>query len=182
MNNKKVLLIAGIFVAFIQLYFPASMITEHELTLKKGKEFRFKTAPVDPYDYFRGKYITLNYPSFRVPVVNMEELKDGQEVYAILKKDSAGFAAITAISLKKPGDNTDFVKAQIYLPYNEEKYVNVYIPFTRFYTEELKAVEAERLYNLSAEDSTLLTYAVVMVRNGNGVVKDVRVNEALLVE
>jgi hypothetical protein len=46
----------------------------------------------------------------------------------------------------------------------------------------LKAVEAERLYNLSAGDSTLLTYAVVMVRNGNGVVKDVRVNEASLVE
>src|SRR5690554_461138 len=61
MDNKKFLFIAFILVAIIQLAVPAKMIWDKENVLKSGKEFKFETAPVDPTDPFRGKYIALNY-------------------------------------------------------------------------------------------------------------------------
>jgi hypothetical protein len=49
-------------------------------------------------------------------------------------------------------------------------------PFDRFYMEESKAFDAERLYSETQGDSTKKTYAVVNVRNGNAVLMDVHIN------
>ena len=52
-------LIIGLFlgVSFIQIITPLSMIIKRESVLKNGGQFKFKTAPVDPYDAFRGRYV-----------------------------------------------------------------------------------------------------------------------------
>ena len=50
----------GLLVA-AQLYVPASMILGRENTIKAGKEFQFRVAPIDPNDPLRGKYIRLDY-------------------------------------------------------------------------------------------------------------------------
>ncbi len=48
------LLPAFVLVCLVQLAAPASMIWRHERTLANGLPFKFQTAPVDPYDAFRG--------------------------------------------------------------------------------------------------------------------------------
>lgn len=60
MTNRMML---GIFivVCVAQLLAPVSMIYTHETTLASGKMFKFKTAPVDPADVFRGKYVALRF-------------------------------------------------------------------------------------------------------------------------
>ena len=59
MDKKKILLVLFILVAIVQISFSASMIINREITLKSGKQFKFRTAPVDPYDAFRGRYVAL---------------------------------------------------------------------------------------------------------------------------
>ncbi len=57
--KNKILIAAFFCVALLQIYTPVSMIIARESTLKEGVLFRFKTAPVDPYDAFRGRYVAL---------------------------------------------------------------------------------------------------------------------------
>ncbi|MBA4241981.1 MAG: GDYXXLXY protein, partial [Sphingobacteriaceae bacterium] len=52
MANKKLLLVTFCVVALIQLYVPAKMIFDSEDILTTGKEFKFKTEPIDPNDPF----------------------------------------------------------------------------------------------------------------------------------
>lgn len=54
MTNKKTLLSVFILVAIVQLYVPAKMILDREDILDTGKEYKFKTEPIDPNDPFRG--------------------------------------------------------------------------------------------------------------------------------
>jgi uncharacterized membrane-anchored protein len=48
MNNRKIVLTAFILLVLAQLYVPARMIFNRELIITKGKEFKFRAAPVDP--------------------------------------------------------------------------------------------------------------------------------------
>ncbi len=61
MNTKKLLLVAFILVALAQLYVPTKMILNRENVLANGTDFKFRTAPIDPNDPFRGKYVNLQY-------------------------------------------------------------------------------------------------------------------------
>ena len=57
MKTSKLLIGCFALVAVAQLTVPAWMIVSHERTLLTGKVFKFRTAPVDPYDAFRGRYV-----------------------------------------------------------------------------------------------------------------------------
>ncbi|MBD3630845.1 GDYXXLXY domain-containing protein [Cyclobacterium sp.] len=59
MANKKIVLPVFVLIALLQLYLPAKMILDREDILHKGKEYKFKTQPIDPNDPFRGKFIAL---------------------------------------------------------------------------------------------------------------------------
>lgn len=61
MKNKKILFILFITVVIAQLFIPVKIILNKEDILKTGTAFKFKTAPIDPTDPFRGEYIILNF-------------------------------------------------------------------------------------------------------------------------
>ena len=61
MLNKKWTTISFFILVLVQLAVPSFMILTQEEIQTEGKAFRFKTRPVDPYDLFRGKYITLTF-------------------------------------------------------------------------------------------------------------------------
>ncbi len=177
MNNRKLMLVAFIAVALIQLYIPASMIFGREQILSSGKEFKFRAAPVDPNDPFRGKYLTLNFLSNTVEVRNEKEWTLNESVYVILTTNQAGFAEIKAISKKKPKDTRDFVRAKVgNLIFDDAHKLTIEYPFVRFYMEETKAPLAEIKYNNAVRDSTVVTYALVSVKNGEAVIKDVLID------
>ena len=62
MKPVNILFPLFIVVAVVQIAAPASMILRRERALDRGERFLFRTAPVDPYDAFRGRYVA---PSFR---------------------------------------------------------------------------------------------------------------------
>jgi uncharacterized membrane-anchored protein len=177
MINRKLTLAAFVVVALAQLYVPAAMILEREDILSNGKEFRFRAAPVDPNDPFRGKFITLNYRNNSIVVKSENEWTMNENVYAILSKDRNGFAQIKSISREKPAGTQDFVMAKVgNLIYNDTLQVIIEYPFVRFYMEENRAPRAEIEYNKVLQDSTRVTYALVRIKDGEAVLKDVMID------
>ena len=53
-------------VVTVLVLFPLATIAYNELKLATGDEVRLKTQPVDPIDFFRGRYVTLSYDISRV--------------------------------------------------------------------------------------------------------------------
>jgi len=178
MNSKKIILPAFIIIALVQLYVPASMIFNKEKVLETGAVYKFKTEPIDPNDPFRGKYIILNFERNTFQVENTEDWTRGEYIYVYLTQGSDGFARINSITKEKLTDNQDFIKTKVkYIASDSTNTITVEYPFNRFYMEESKAYEAEVVYRQSQVDTTNLTYALVSIKNGDAVLKDVLINE-----
>lgn len=181
--NRKIILPAFLAVALVQLYVPAKMIWDSENVLRTGTEYKFKTAPVDPNDPFRGKYITLSYEENTVDVENEKDWKTGEKVYVCLTTDTDGFAKIKSASKEKPTDDEDFVTANVrFASGNGSNTLTVAYPFDRYYMEESKALDAERTYRQSQQDTSKVTYALVNIRQGEAVLKDVLIDGVSLRE
>ena len=168
-----------ILVSLAQLYAPAQMIFQRESVLKNGKEFKFKTQPIDPTDPFRGAYIWLNFQenSFKTDTTHI--WRRGQTVFVHLE-DSAGFAKIAGWSTIRP-ESGDYLKATVdyFSHYNNRDSMTIHInyPFDRFYMDEEKSKPAENVYFDSLSDSTKTTYAKVQILKGRAVLKDVMIND-----
>ena len=183
MNNRKFIFIAFIVVAIIQFAVPAKMIWDKENILKSGKEFKFKTAPVDPTDPFRGKYIALNYKENTYFSDTPSTWKEGDNIYVTLKTNAEEFAVIERVSKDKPADDSDFVKATVQsISGLQSNKMTIAYPFNRFYMEESKAYEAEQVYRKSQSTRETSTYALVYIKNGHAVLKDVVIDGVSIVE
>lgn len=165
----------GLFVllALAQLYFPASMIWQQQTTITKGTAYRFETAPVDPNDPFRGKYITLRFEQERYYSDQINTLPNSGKVYVLLGEDENGFAKIEKVQSESPDPNQDYMIAEVRSKYEEQNLLRLKFPFDRYYMEESKAYEAELAHRRARRDSTQLTYALVMVNGGNTALEDV---------
>jgi uncharacterized membrane-anchored protein len=181
--NQKITIPAFILMVLAQLYVPASMIFQKERVITQGTAYKFRTAPIDPNDPFRGKYITLSFNETGVKVENAEEWNNADEVFVFLTTDSNGYAMIQSITKEQPSDRDDYIKANIdYILTDSLSTVFVRYPFDRFYMEESKAPVAETVYNEAAIDSNQVAYALVMVMNGDAVVRDIFIDDVSITE
>jgi len=171
--KKKYIFIAFIVVAIIQMLIPLSMVFEQELILATGQPYNFKTEPIDPNDPFRGKYIILNYNINRYGE-NIEKWEVNEGVYVYLKNDSLGFAQIDTISKKIIASKADYVIANVSWLSDYDSTVHFDFPFDRFYMEESKAKPAEDLFSFRSD--SLQSHALIYVRKGKGIIKDVYIN------
>jgi len=182
MDKKYILLLLFLVVALVQLWVPASMIWKSETVLIEGKEFRFKTAPIDPVDPFRGKYVTLAFDvdeQISTPEITWEK---GECVFVKVFTGIDGFAEIESISKKQPDDSSDYFKTTVRYTGKSKRGSNVrlHFPFNRFYMEESKAYEAEVAVRESIQDSSQVAYAIVSICDGDARLKEVMVNEVPL--
>lgn len=178
MNYSKLIFPLFIVVALIQLFVPTKMILDRESILANGKEYKFKTAPIDPTDPFRGKYITLNFSERSISLDTTENWKRDETIYVHLAEDQEGFAKIQGISKKKPSKEIGFVKAKVkYTRRHADQTIQITYPFERYYMEESKAYDAERFTRRRIQtDSNQVVYAVVRILEGESVLQNVMVN------
>jgi len=177
MNNKKILLVAFILIALAQLFVPAKMIWDREDIIKSGTEHKFKTAPIDPNDPFRGKYITLRYADNSIEVKNGGTWNVDERVYVSFKTDADGYSVINSISKEEPTDNSDYLKTKVWIqPRKNNKVLTIEYPFERYYMEESKAYDAELAYRETRRDTSRMTYALVNIKNGGAVLRDVLID------
>jgi len=185
MKKRTWLLVAFLLVALAQLFVPAQMIWSRETILNEGEEFKFRTAPIDPNDPFRGKYITLRFKAEEIEVADAQDWEHGQEIFVQLKTDDQGFAKPESVVKNKPAaSELPFVKATVQHVNTLDGKATLFInfPFDRFYMEESKAPEAEQTYLESQLDSTQIAYALVRIRNGDAVLKDVFIDSVSITE
>ena len=183
MHRKKIIFAAFILLALVQLYVPAKMILDRETVLRTGTEYKFRTAPVDPADPFRGKYIALNYRDNSFVTSKAEDWKMGETIYASITTDTAGYAIIKSISKQKPTANGDFIKAKVWNVSNVKPFkIMIDYPFDRFYMEESKAYDAERVYRETEQINEHKTYVLVNVLHGEAVLRDVLIDGKSIAE
>jgi uncharacterized membrane-anchored protein len=178
-------IILGSFVVMVlaQWYVPFQMISGKERILREGKEFRFLTQPYDPYDAFRGKYIHLNFQQTSIRLHGLTGLNPGDMVYAIIGKDSSGFALLTDVSKEKPAVGSDYLKVDVsYFIEDTVSYVSIVYPFDRFYLEESKASYADQAYLEASRDTSMVTYAKVRIHDGESVIQDVYIDGVPIAE
>lgn len=171
---KNYTFIAFVVLALIQLFVPLKMILDKEDVLHSGQAFKFKTAPVDPNDPFRGKYIHLRFEASRFPVSNPDVWTMDQEVFVHLTTDAAGFAHVLDVTADPPSSSEPYLKARINNIAPDMLFLEY--PFERYYMEESKAYDAEQLYRGSLSDTLQTTYALVRIKEGDAVLEEVMVN------
>ena len=168
---KKNVLVLGLFLclALTQVATPLSMIVKRELTLRNGEQFRFHTAPIDPYDAFRGRYVAVGVEQDNAPVPAGLKLENGQKVYAHIEKDNQGFAVISKVTLEKPKNGT-YLTTKVRYVYKGEMFLDM--PFDRYYMEEKAAPAAEAIYQKHHGEEKQDSYVIVRIRSGFAVLEE----------
>ena len=138
-------LVVFVLVALAQLAVPASLIWKREQTLGRGSVWKFRTAPVDPVDAFRGRYVALQFDAETQEITPPPNLSSGETVFVTLRQNADGFAEIDQVSTTKPLTD-DFLEAQL-------SGKTISLPFDKYWVTERDAPAAEAAYrNLSRRD------------------------------
>lgn len=178
--SARWLLAVFIAVALVQWALPLALIVQHERTLAEGRMYRFRSAPVDPVDPFRGRYVALQFAAETYAVPPDWEPPTGA-AYAAVLPGADGDAVLGPPQSTPPADG-DYLRVK--LRWFEEGRVQVQLPFDRYYLDERLAPEAERRYRESSlrdSESGDITAAPgaqvqVRIRGGHAVL------EALLID
>ncbi|HWR43017.1 GDYXXLXY domain-containing protein [Sporomusa sp.] len=176
MKSKKLLLSLFIGVALLQAAVPLYMAWRWENVLQTGRQFYWQTAPVDPYDAFKGRYVDLRFKENAGPIIDHDNLIMGQMVYAIIDENAEGKAYISGVSVNRP-EKGSYVKVRAYA--NSQNTAHVILPFTRYYLPEDLAPAAEDAYRKSAGKTGV---AAVRIKDGYGVVEQLYIGEKTLYE
>lgn len=176
MKQHKIKLILFALVAVIQLLVPLYMVWLWEDTLLTGNQYQWQTAPVDPYDALRGRYLDLRFKETQGSVAVNEHLSYGQTAYATIGVNNHGFAYINSVSATKP-ETGDYVEVKT-LAMSGDK-VHVTVPFKRYYIRENLAPLAETAYHKSGGKDGSVT---VRIKNGRGVVEQLYIGNQTLDE
>jgi uncharacterized membrane-anchored protein len=167
MNIKIPAVPACIVLFAIQLAVPGWMLIGREATLRIGTPYKFETAPVDPVDAFRGRYVALRVNETTASSVE-EGVKPvrGQKIYVTVETKPDGYAKLGQVSLKPPAKG-DYIRAKSGYGGN-----NVELPLDRFYMNEKMAPKAERAYIDNSRAGNRNAYILVKVRDGDAVIED----------
>ncbi len=153
-------------VIALQLSVPLYMIVSNEVTLARGTLYRFRVAPVDPYDPFRGRYVTVR--PLDTHVYSDLKLASGDTAYALLK-DSDGYAEISDLSVDRP-ESSDYLPVRIHSVSDgpDGKLFRIEYPFDRIFMNEKTAPLVDRAF--ATYDGTV--YLSVAVKDGRATVRN----------
>ncbi|MCK5242834.1 GDYXXLXY domain-containing protein [bacterium] len=176
--SKKTLFFLFVIFAGMQLLLPLSGIVKQEIILRDGDVYKFKTQPIDPYDPFRGKYVTIKIKN-SVKLPREHGFEDGQKVYAVIATKEDGFSIIESISAKCPKSNNYF-KTKIHSLY--DNIARLKIPFDRYYIDERKVKKAEVYYQQHSRRGNHDAYIQVRVKNGAAALEELYVGDLPIIE
>lgn len=169
--RRRIVFAALLALAIVQLAVPLGMIAKRRDTLANGQLFRFRTAPVDPYDAFRGRYVALALEHDAVPVASPEEYLYGQRIFVRLEVDDEGFARPTGISRERPSGGA-YLEARVAGHGRTGREVRIRYPFDRYYMNEELAPAAERAYLEHSRPGERDAWVEVRVHRGFAVLEE----------
>lgn len=167
-----------ILIALAQLSVPAMMAWGRVQTLSHGRVWKLKTAPIDPVDAVRGRYVMLRFDAedkYRQP----EQLKSIDAIYAILKEGADGFAEVDHLSRSPvPGDSA--IKVEPGGFWDEQQ--RIVFPFRYFWLTEKNAPAAETAYRENSKRGQQNAFATVRIRNGDAALEQLYIDNQPLAD
>ena len=170
----------GIFIliAIAQLSVPAMMAWGRVQTLARGRVWKLKTAPIDPVDAVRGRYVFLHFDA-EDAYRQAEQLKSIDSVYAILKEGPDGFATVDHLSSSpNPGDSAMKVEPGGFWD-NEQRIV---FPFRYFWVTEKNAPAAEKAYRENSKRGQQNAFVTVRIRDGDSALEQLYIDNQPLTD
>ncbi len=143
MRGVKLAALAVVLAA--QLAVPGWMLGKREWVLRNGAEYKFRTAPVDPSDPFRGRYVALSFEALTAEYTDPAGVETfGRALYATLTVDDTGFAKFGRVS-RTPPESGEYMRVETWFSGapNQTQFVP---PFDRYYMNESAAPAAEQAY------------------------------------
>jgi uncharacterized membrane-anchored protein len=173
--SKRVLAVFAALAA-IQIAVPLFLIVKEELILKSGNIYKFEIAPMDPYDPFRGRYVSIRVKDFSAPKEAGVDFSPNESVFARLERDPADFARVASVSRGRP-DKGDFILVKV--RYCSTDRVFLVFPLDKFFMSESDAprVDAAMLRLSRSPGPRLPDYVTVKVKNGSGVLEDLFIED-----
>jgi uncharacterized membrane-anchored protein len=167
-------LIVFLVVAFAQLAVPGSLIWKREHTLRQGHIWKFRTAPVDPVDVFRGRYVALQFEIESQEIIPPPGLAYRQAVFVTLRQNAEGFAEIDQVSTSKPAGD-DFFEGQL-------TGKTVSMPFDKYWVTERDAPAAETAYRNLSRRGQQNAFVSVRVFRGDAAIEQLYLDNRPLAE
>lgn len=166
--KKKIIVGLFLSLALVQIAVPLAMIVKREVVLRTGRQFKFKTVPVDPYDAFRGRYVSLRLESGYVLTKNRMNWRTPQPLYALIDVDDEGFARFTALTDTLPQDGP-YLRTRVWYTAGERAYLD--LSLQRYYMEERAAPVAEKIYRQRNQGGKKDAYITVRIKDGFAVIE-----------
>lgn len=176
---RKILWAIFAVVCLTQLGVIAFQMVQYERILKDGEVFYFNVLPLDPYDPFRGRYVTLRFENAKAPLAEGEVMHDATKGYVHLAHQEEG-DTFSVFSFQKPQKGS-FLEVFIApsVSKKSDTGVSFSLPFDRFYLREEIAPKAESLLRAR---SGVKVNAKLRVLDGKGVIEALMVGETPLSE
>jgi uncharacterized membrane-anchored protein len=175
-DHEKQLRRYGLMVfAVILFVVPGYMIYREERIIRTGTTYRFRVAPVDPVDPFRGRYVDLRFAAEEFSEVDYPTAYSEEErVYAEVQQGEDGYAKIVGLH-RTPPSEADYVKARI--GFVREDAVWLDLPFDRLYMNEEYAKKANDLVRRNAREDDQPVWAKVTIREGEASLEEVFIGD-----
>lgn len=170
-----------VLVALAQLSVPGLMAWGRHQTLKHGRVWKFKTAPIDPEDALRGRYVALRFAAESFPGSESDagRIAAGTTLYVLLKEDAEGFAQVDHVSTTAlKGDNVVTAKNG----YWSNNLQRVLFPFDQFWVTEKHAPAAEIAYRENSRRGKENAYVTVRVHNGDAALEQLYIDNQPLTD
>lgn len=167
-------LIVFVLVALAQLAVPASLIWKREQTLRHGSVWKFRTAPVDPVDAFRGRYVALEFEAETQEIVEPPDSAKHEAVFVTMRSNAEGFAEIDQVLASRPARD-DFIEAQL----NGKR---LSLPFDKYWVTERDAPAAEAAYVAQSRAEKKNAFVTVRVFRGDAALEQLYLDGAPLGE
>ena len=167
---KQFALLILALVGLAQLAVPASMIWKREQTLRHGRVWKLETAPLDPADPFRGRYVALSFKAEEFDWPESAAVRGVGEAYLRLKNGADGFAVVAHIT-KEPMSGDDVIKVDRAWYYERKQRVN--FPFAQLWLDENIAPRADKAYaEHNRRGTPARAYVTVRIRDGDAALEE----------
>ena len=179
MKRKGAFILLVLF-AIVQFSAIGSRILKYENILETGKVWKFEVKPIDPYDVLRGRFVKLRFKKDTLKqYMSGVGWKTRQHGYVFLRTAKDGFAYPERWIKDKPTAETGcYIKCSISsLRFSDTKNrYKIYYPFDRFFMNEYKAPEAEKVLQSSfLKDHKV--YVTLRVKDGVGIIENLWVDD-----
>ncbi len=158
-------IIGLIIVLILVLSVVLSFVAYNEWPLLTGRKIVLDTRPVDPFDPFRGQYMTINYEISGISDAdaNVKGFEAGDSIYISLEKDEVGIWRAKSASGEKP-QKGDFIKGKVTRA--SETNVRVEYGIEQFFFERHAKVPTENITVEVSVASSGRAKLVQLLQNG----------------